>query len=542
MTLDELIQRHAGKRTSTGAMFKCPSHKDQTASLHVSQGADKLLLRCHAGCTTPAVLSAWGLTWADVSPEREAAQRPAEKRTTYSYEIPGGVLEHIRIEGEAGKRYVWTRDGKSGLNGFKLEGCPLWIPSRRGLSVAVICEGEKAADAAAELGLRAYGTATGASSAPSVEILAQFKGQPVVIWPDNDAPGKKHALMLAQRLEGIASSVKLVAWGEKLGDDAADFLARGGTPEQARALVDLAKPAKPDPLVMVADAVKGAVAELDRLDIGDWSRHLSTGILSLDRKLMGGLRFGETTLIGAPTGAGKTTLVVQLAMAAQEKGLVVIVSPEMSARALTEREIVRRSGCPKDDRAPWAEPWRRERAREAHARAMSELIQSPPNVAIYDSMSVTMDEVAAAVRVRAAREKVVMIALDYAQQLAEIEGQERRDLAVGRVAHRAIEMAREFDCHVIVTSQVNTKLEGKTRTYTFRESAQLEQKADSALLFIVEWDPETRRPLSSFFQTTKMRDNAQFRLEVEFDAKTFQVNSAPEREMADVVEMKDWSR
>jgi replicative DNA helicase len=374
-----------------------------------------------------------------------------------------------------------------------------------------------------------------------VEVLAQFKGQPVVIWPDADGPGKKHALLLAQRLEGIATSVKLIDWGSQLGDDAADFVARGGTPEQARALVDSAKPLKADPLVMLAESVKPAIGELDRLDIGDWSRHVTTGILSLDRKLMGGLRFGEMTLIGAPTGAGKTTLVVQFAMSAQEKGLVVVVSPEMSARSLTEREIVRRSGYPKDDRAPWSEDWKRDRARDAHAKAANALVLNPPNVAIYDSMSVTLDEVTAAVRLRAAREKVVLIALDYAQQLADIEGNERRDLAVGKVAHRAIEMAREFDCHVIVTSQVNTRLEGKVKTYTFRESAQLEQKAHNALLFIVEWDPETRCPLSAFFQTTKMRDNAQFRLNVEFDAKTFQVNDESQEKRLGATEMRDWA-
>jgi RecA/RadA recombinase len=415
------------------------------------------------------------------------------------------------------------------------------VPSKNGSGVAVICEGEKAADAASAVGLRAYGTATGASSAPSVEVLAQFKGQPVVIWPDADGPGKKHALLLAQRLEGIATSVKLIDWGSQLGDDAADFVARGGTPEQARALVDSAKPLKADPLVMLAESVKPAIGELDRLDIGDWSRHVTTGILSLDRKLMGGLRFGEMTLIGAPTGAGKTTLVVQFAMSAQEKGLVVVVSPEMSARSLTEREIVRRSGYPKDDRAPWSEDWKRDRARDAHAKAANALVLNPPNVAIYDSMSVTLDEVTAAVRLRAAREKVVLIALDYAQQLADIEGNERRDLAVGKVAHRAIEMAREFDCHVIVTSQVNTRLEGKVKTYTFRESAQLEQKAHNALLFIVEWDPETRCPLSAFFQTTKMRDNAQFRLNVEFDAKTFQVNDESQEKRLGATEMRDWA-
>lgn len=540
MTLDELIGRFNGKRCGAYAMFKCPAHDDKQASLSVAQGPERILMKCHAGCETKAIIGAWGLAWNDVLPPREGDAPGQERRTVYRLTMPDGTpVEHIRIEHPDGsKRYTWTANGKAGLGGIKVESVPLWIPAENGSGPLVICEGEKAADAAAKCGLRAAGTVTGASSGPSVEVLAQFKGQDVAIWPDHDSPGRKHAALIAERLRGIASGVRMIAWGEKQGDDAADFLARGGTPAEALALVTAAKLVDGSPLVMIADALRPAIVELDRFQVGDRSRHVRTGIPSLDKKLGGGLRFGEVTLIGSPTGGGKTTLVVQFAMAAEEKGLAVIVSPEMSARSLAEREIVRRSGKSKYDRAPWMPPERQDVASGAHSRAFTELSTHPPNVAVYDSMDVTLDEACGAILARAKREKIAFVALDYAQQLADIES-DRRYLAVGQVAHRAIQLARECDCHVVITSQVNTAHDGNTKRYAFRESAILEQKANNALLFIVEWNEEKSRIESARFETTKIRDGAQFRLKVEYEAHIFQVNDECQR-VDNVEAIRDW--
>src|SRR5437870_2288131 len=52
---------------------RCPVHDDQRASLSVGRGRDgRVVLKCHAGCDTEAVLAAVGLTWRDVMTERGA--------------------------------------------------------------------------------------------------------------------------------------------------------------------------------------------------------------------------------------------------------------------------------------------------------------------------------------------------------------------------------------------------------------------------------------------------------------------------------------
>lgn len=124
------------------------------------------------------------------------------------------------------------------------------LASRQAVPV-VLCEGEKAADAAAELlpGRVATCWPNGTSSWQKANF-GPLAGRNVLLWPDNDAPGLKCMDTLAEHLRQIgAASVRVVAltvfgqrpgldgdrptfapggeWAE--GDDAADAMAKGWT-------------------------------------------------------------------------------------------------------------------------------------------------------------------------------------------------------------------------------------------------------------------------------------------------------------------------
>jgi replicative DNA helicase len=71
---------------------------------------------------------------------------------------------------------------------------------------------------------------------------------------------------------------------------------------------------------------------------------------------------------------------------------------------------------------------------------------------------------------------LALIALDYAQLLADPDERTPRYLAVGNVAQRSVALAREFCVPVIIASQVNTTKEGTKTVYSFRESQILEHK------------------------------------------------------------------
>jgi hypothetical protein len=119
------------------------------------------------------------------------------------------------------------------------------VAKRPGAPV-VVCEGEKAADAAAELlpDQVAVTSPNGAKSAGKAD-WAPLAGRKVTIWPDNDDEGRAYAATVATALRGIAASIAIAAppacAAEKW--DAADALAEGWESARAAALIAAAVPA-----------------------------------------------------------------------------------------------------------------------------------------------------------------------------------------------------------------------------------------------------------------------------------------------------------
>jgi len=534
----EILELVAAKKPGANWLAQCRAHDDRSPSLAIAEGDDgRTLFTCHAGCDVESILSAFQLTWEDVLPERE---KDRERRTTWEIRDAGGnlIAEHVRIDVDGKKRFAWRRGGRSGLAGLKAAKLPLYrsdkISSFSDKKAVFLCEGEKATDAAAKLGLQSLGTVCGASSIPGREALSVLADRDVVLWPDHDVPGVTHMSRIADVLEGVARSVRwLHIPSARAKADAADYR---GTAHELHGCLRQGPPTIAAPLTMFGDRVSSAVSELDRLHAGDFSEFVPTGVESLDRRLGGGFRRGQVILLGAPTGAGKTTLAVQFAIAATDRGLALVVSPEMSADELVTREIVRRSGKPKWHRSPWVGEHLRSEAEEAHARAAEELRRHPPRVALMDSIDVRLDDVARTARAAKEQAPLSLIVLDYAQQLADADAKTARHLSVGLVGHRAVEMARELNCPVIVTSQVNTFKDGREKDYSFRESQMLEHKAHVVLLFIVERDSQGRVE-RAMFRARKARDLGLFELEVDFDPSTFSI-----RELgAQHVQVRDWT-
>ena len=123
MSIETLISRLDGvKETANGKyIVKCSAHDDRKPSLAISEGdGGRLLLKCWAGCETEDVLSAVGLTFADVMPERVGGdhryrpmRRPFDARqmlATLDHEamvtavIANDVHEHKKIDDD-----TWDR-------------------------------------------------------------------------------------------------------------------------------------------------------------------------------------------------------------------------------------------------------------------------------------------------------------------------------------------------------------------------------------------------------------------------------------------------
>ncbi len=161
------------------------------------------------------------------------AERGGAVTTVYRVRDAAGhvIAEHVREDRPDGsKECRWRRpSGGWGLNGMPLEELPLYGSERLAdwpeEYPVILVEGEKAADALNGAGhLFALGTVTGAAGTPGADALEALRGREVILWPDADDPGREHMARTAERLRGVAGTLRLYTWHEapEKGADAAD--------------------------------------------------------------------------------------------------------------------------------------------------------------------------------------------------------------------------------------------------------------------------------------------------------------------------------
>jgi Protein of unknown function (DUF3987)/CHC2 zinc finger len=113
---------------------------------------------------------------------------------------------------------------------------------RRHTETVFVCEGEKDVHCLEGWGLLATCNPMGAGKWRA-EYSEAFRGRSVVILPDNDDAGRKHAAMIVADLLGVADSVRIVELsGLPEKGDVCDWRDAGGTLEQFREIVKRAQP------------------------------------------------------------------------------------------------------------------------------------------------------------------------------------------------------------------------------------------------------------------------------------------------------------
>ena len=224
---------------------------------------------------------------------------------------------------------------------------PYQLPKVIASDCVAACEGEKDCGTLERLGLVATCNSGGAGNFKS-ELVPHFKSKHVAIFPDNDEPGREHALKVAALLAPVAASVKIIELpGLPEKGDVTDFINAGGTAGQIRELWRAAQQWNPDFEFAcdVPDENEKYVGTVEQeietaggiTAFWDFTRFvgLPTPFSKLNYALGGGLRSGGTYVIGANTGAGKTSIALQFAIAALRKGPGVLVfSMEMDRRSI----------------------------------------------------------------------------------------------------------------------------------------------------------------------------------------------------------------
>jgi putative DNA primase/helicase len=305
--------------TGRDVSVRCPFHDDRQASvsLHVDRG----VWNCHAGCGSGGILEFekrfsncdTTTAWANignicgVKNQNLFQQRPD---ATYAYVDEDSTLlfEKLRFPG---KKFVQRAKDASGKWIYKLDGMRkvlYRLPEVVRASEVVICEGEKDADRVSALKLSGHPDAPLSRIAATTnfdgagkwraEYSPYLTGKHVVIFPDNDAPGKNHARQVAASVSVYAMDVRIVELpGLPEHGDVSDFLELHSADELLKVIQKTPR-WKPEKGSLLVDA----------------PNFLSTLSPEIDWLVEGLIQRGANGFICAPPKVGKSWLAVDLAL------------------------------------------------------------------------------------------------------------------------------------------------------------------------------------------------------------------------------------
>lgn len=266
----DVISRFPDARKSgDGWIASCPvaGHKTPQGHLTITDAGDKALVTCQGGRHNYEELCQWlGFDSLTYSPDGAEAKIIA----TYDYtDVEGNLL--YQVVRYAPKDFKQRKpDGKGGwiwnLKGVKpvLYRLPEVIKAAGEGRMVYVCEGEKDVDNLARIGLTAT-TNSGGAEKWRPEYAEALKGASVVIIPDKDAPGQRHAAKVATSLNGKAKSIKVLELPDRDGyqiKDVSDWLAAGGTLSELERLASEAVDYEPKEMVTAKKAKKNESEEV----------------------------------------------------------------------------------------------------------------------------------------------------------------------------------------------------------------------------------------------------------------------------------------
>lgn len=321
MTAERISELLSARKVSKGWQAKCPAHEDRTASLSISPGDDgRVLLHCHAGCRLEDIASAAGIEMTDLFADDTKPKQRSRIVAEYDYldEIGERLYQVVRLEPKSFRQ----RKPEGGGWNWSVKGVRrvlYRLPDLIGLgpgTVVFVVEGEKDADALAKLGLQATTNAGGADKW-TPDFAEQLSGFRVVVLPDNDEPGRKHAERVCESLKaagGVHAVLDLPGLPDK--GDVSDWISNGGTKDKLVSLVTGIF-AKIEAQGFATSASRLRRANDQRKE--NLARVVPYNISYLDDELLG-IHPHDIVIIMAATGAGKTTLGSILAQKGVEDG------------------------------------------------------------------------------------------------------------------------------------------------------------------------------------------------------------------------------
>ena len=219
MTIFEVLGRLKSVKGPDGSgnyLACCPAHDDKKQSLSIKQGEKGVVLKCYAGCGVREICAKIGIEMKDLFDKPKEKPQSQQKRKivkTYPYTDKDGKLlfEVVRYEPKSFSQRMPDPDN---AGQWIWKSCPVQplyrLPAVNAAIAAgesvCIAEGEKDADTLTRLGYCGTTIAMGAGKWKS-QHTEQLQGAKVLLFADNDAPGRAHVKEVSKALRNTAKSV-----------------------------------------------------------------------------------------------------------------------------------------------------------------------------------------------------------------------------------------------------------------------------------------------------------------------------------------------
>jgi KaiC/GvpD/RAD55 family RecA-like ATPase len=512
----------------------CPVHdgKDPNFSVNARTG----FASCHSKCQ-----SGWDviglereLTGADFirakasvyqiigRPEPTWEERDIE--ATFDYTDAEGNLVY-QVVRKLGKQFMQRRRNSAGTWIWGLAGAtpvPYRLHEWKDAPFVAIVEGEKDVRSLETIGLAATCNNGGAGNFKA-EIAKWFAGKKVAIFPDNDDPGREHALKVAELLSPVAKSVRVIEIPDlPAKGDVTDFINSGGTKKQLQELYTKSQEWShewqfssqiPDENDRYVRSLNALIVEYGGLD-GFWDMRQSPGLPTpwrgFTKAMGGGLRRGEVYVIGGNQGSGKSSLLLQFLIAALRARFgALLFSMEMGHRDVFHRMVSIEARVDLLHYRELQQAKSRTEIEEADlhgyvtrlAEFTHELGRYP--LSVTTKTRVTPEYLLTESKRLKKREKIDLIAIDHMQLMGStgsVRGDYEKMTAISRMTK---EVASELQVPVLIVSQTSRANSTDKRTELevsdLRGSGAIEEDAAGVMLIYPDKEDRERRLVDQSF-------------------------------------------
>jgi replicative DNA helicase len=317
--------------------------------------------------------------------------------------------------------------------------------------------------------------------------LAEHGDIPGLAMYADAVPTAYHVQYYAQIVADTALSRAMIQAGGNIASIGYEPLDRAALVHKAQQLLERATQRQQGSQWVYADQIS---SEWRASHESGRSRPVSTGMITLDRMLAGGLHRGELILLAARTSVGKTSLALQLTRNILDtEQIAAWFSIEMDRQALWDRLVSTEARLPVEKVRNYGIPGAvNDREMMAIAEADGKLTElGRGRFPVIDSRGITITDIRnAALALQAERGQVGLLVVDYIQ-LAASPGRrdQNRVLEIGEVSRGLRQLAGELNCPVLALAQLRRGAgEGENKVpllSDLRESGNLEQDADVVL-------------------------------------------------------------